>query len=378
MPESGWPGGVWGEGGTVHDGLPEANSTMSKPAPQRTRRRKSWARWIIESLIALAIFGAIGLLIAEAALRALVGDPPLYVLDERIEYLYKPSSVYKRFGNLVKINQWSMRADDFPQHKSDERELRVLLMGDSILAGGVRVGQRDLAATQIAPALSRITQRPVVVGNASAGSWGPPNLLAYTDKFGFFDADIVVLVLNSNDYDDVPGLEPIGNQWPTHKPALAVQEVLQAYGPRLLAKAGLWTPSPAPARVATHEQDIAEALGALRTLIDRAHASGAKVILVQFLKQNELRAGAEPGFAEIRRIAAEATPPVRLLDNSGAFSENGVPRESLFLPGDNVHPSAAGQRALGALILNGIVQELGLDSPAAAPASAEPPAPQGQ
>lgn len=350
---------------------------MPNPSPKRNRPRKSWTRFLVEGAVALAIFAAIGLLVAEAALRALVGDAPLYVLDDKVEYMYKPSSVYKRFGNLVKINQWSMRAEDFPQHKADERELRVLLMGDSVLAGGVRVAQRHLAATQIAPALGRITGRPVVVGNASAGSWGPPNLLAYTEKFGFFDADVVVLVLNSNDYDDVPGLEPIGRQWPTHKPALAVQEVAQTYGPRLLAKAGLWTPPPAHARTATHEQDIAEALGALRTLIDRAHAAGAKVVLVQFLKQSELRGGAEPGFAAIRRAAEESGVPVRVLDSSGAFSENGVPRESLFLPGDNVHPSAAGQRALGALILNGIMQELGLDSGASAPASADPPAPQG-
>ncbi|MBX3406791.1 MAG: SGNH/GDSL hydrolase family protein [Phycisphaeraceae bacterium] len=307
----------------------------------------------------------------EVALRVVwgLGDPPLYVLDEQVEYLYKPSSSFTRMGNHVRINQWSMRADEFPASKADPRELRILLMGDSILAGGARIDQSDLASAVIGPELARISQRPVVVGNASAGSWGPPNLLAYAERFGFFEADVVVLVLNSNDYDDVPGLEPIGPQWPTRKPVLALQEVAQNYGPRLLARAGLGGRS-APPRTTTHEQDVAHALGALRDLIDLARASGASVVLVQYLKLSELAAarsegggGAEAGFSAIRAVAESAS--VRTIDTSGAFAANGVPRANFFLPGDNVHPSAAGQRAMGALIVGAVVQELGLDRSAA-------------
>jgi hypothetical protein len=308
----------------------------------------------------------------EAALRVVwgLGDPPLYVLDDQIEYMYRPSSSHVRMGNRVQINRWSMRADEFPARKADPRELRVLLMGDSILAGGARIDQSDLAAAVIGPELARIAQRPVVVGNASAGSWGPPNLLAYARRFGFFEADVVVLVLNSNDYDDVPGLEPIGPQWPTRKPALALQEVAENYGPRLLARIGLGGRG-APPRATTHEQDVAHALGALRDLIDLARGSGARVILVQYLKLGELAGagsggsggsgGVEEGFGAIRAVAESAS--VRVVDTSGAFTANGVPRSNFFLPGDNVHPSAAGQRALGALIVSAVVRELGLDRP---------------
>jgi len=42
--------------------------------------------------------------------------------------------------------------------------------------------------------------RPVVVGNASAKSWGPPNELAYLQHFGTLDADVVILELSSHDY----------------------------------------------------------------------------------------------------------------------------------------------------------------------------------
>lgn len=313
--------------------------------------------------VLLVVLAAAG----EVALRVVwgLGDPPLYVLDDEIEYMHKPSSSYVRMGNHVRINQWSMRADEFPARKADERELRVLLMGDSIIAGGARIDQTDLAAAVIGPELARIAQRPVVVGNASAGSWGPPNLLAYAKRFGFLESDVVVLVLNSNDYDDVPGLEPIGPQWPTRKPALALQEVAENYGPRLLARIGLGGPN-APPRTTTHEQDVAYALGALRELIDLARASGARVVLVQYLKLSELAAvgsggggGAEAGFSAIRAVAESAS--VRTVDTSGAFAANGVPRANFFLPGDNVHPSAAGQRALGALIVGAVVLELGLD-----------------
>lgn len=334
--------------------MSQAVETPAGPRPCRTRRLGRVAGGLLAALV-------VALTAAEVVLRTVVGlgDPPLYVLDDQIEYLHKPSSTYHRFGNTVRINQWSMRADEFPARKADPRELRVLLMGDSVLAGGGRVDQSELAATVIGPELARVSGRPVVVGNASAGSWGPPNLLAYAERFGLFEADAVVLVLNSNDYDDVPGLEPIGPQWPTRRPLLALQEVAENYGPRLLARLGI-RGRDVPTHAATHEQDVAQALGALRALIDKARGQGARAVVVQYLKQSELGSAGtpEPGYAAIRAIADAAK--VRTVDTSGVFTANGVPRSNFFLPGDNVHPSAAGQRALGALIASAVMQELGL------------------
>ncbi|PQV64995.1 hypothetical protein B1R32_1021 [Abditibacterium utsteinense] len=122
-----------------------------------------------------------------------LGDPPIYVADPQIEYMIKPG-VYHRFGNLVSFNRYSMRADEFPQHKVDKRELRVMVIGDSIVYGGAQLDQSQIAVSLLEKDLTAKLHRPVTVGNISAGSWGPPNQLAYVKRFGLFDADAVVIV----------------------------------------------------------------------------------------------------------------------------------------------------------------------------------------
>jgi hypothetical protein len=96
------------------------------------------------------------LVIAEVSSRVFLGlgDPPLFVSDPKIEYIYKPFSTYERFGHLVSFNRYSMRNQEFNIHKHDKNELRVMVIGDNVINGGAQVDQKDLATTLLSARLS--------------------------------------------------------------------------------------------------------------------------------------------------------------------------------------------------------------------------------
>ena len=161
-----------------------------------------------------------------------LGDPPLYQADEAIEYLLQPSKTYRRFHHRFSVNRYSMRADDFSPKKSGPEELRVLVIGDSVVYGGVLIDQHDIDTEILKRDLQQQLGRPVVVGNASAKSWGPPNELAYLERFGTLDADVVVLELSSGDYADAPTFVPtvgISADYPNRKPRSAVADLFGTY-----------------------------------------------------------------------------------------------------------------------------------------------------
>ena len=167
-----------------------------------------------------------------------LGTPPLSVVHPTIEYLYKPDQDVYRFGNHFIVNHYGMRSRDFSAHKSDLAEYRVMVFGDSVVNGGNLTDHANLATTMLESRLSDRLKRPVIVGNISAGSWGPGNWLAYGKEYGFFDADCVILVISSHDAEDNPTFEPLNpNTHPTEKPLLALSEAVFRYLPRYLPAA---------------------------------------------------------------------------------------------------------------------------------------------
>ena len=177
---------------------------------------------ILASLAALACFA---LVIAEVALRFKgFGDPPLHHLDPKIEYYAKQGS-YRRHGNLVVVNAFGMRG---PEVRPKKHQLRVILLGDSIVFGTYRVGQDELISTALEPELARLSGREVEVLNVACSSWGPENQLAYLERFGTFDADAVVWVLSSHDAYDVP-VPGFAELLPRESHALALSEVYELY-----------------------------------------------------------------------------------------------------------------------------------------------------
>ena len=126
-----------------------------------------------------------------------LGEPPISIPDERIDYLFAPNQVCHRFGNIILYNNKSMRCD-FDVAESCNGG--VLIIGDSVINGGVLTDHEKLATT--------ILQRKypnVPFYNVSAGSWGPGNYAAYLREFGTFGSDFLVVEMNSHDvWEDNP------------------------------------------------------------------------------------------------------------------------------------------------------------------------------
>ena len=94
--------------------------------------------------------------------------------------------------------------------------------------------QAALLTARLETRLVEALERPATVGNISAGSWGPGNLLAYVKTFGLFDADILVLVLSSHDHTDHPTFEPVvgvERRMPDRTPLFALSEVTHRFLP---------------------------------------------------------------------------------------------------------------------------------------------------
>ncbi|MBY0263407.1 MAG: SGNH/GDSL hydrolase family protein [Phycisphaerales bacterium] len=317
---------------------------MSEAATSSVRSRPR--RRIGRLLGVIAVLGLLGIAGAEIGARVVLGlgDPPLYVLDPEVEYLLKPSQDRRPLGNRFFVNSRSMRAEEFPDNKASADELRVLVIGDSIVNGGVKIDQAALATERLGPMLRDRLKRPVVVGNASAGSWGPPNELGYLKKFGVMRADVVVLVLNSGDVEDVPGLEAIGPQWPRHTPALALLEIGERKLPgvfgRLTGNAAAGPPAHRPDPVA----DRALVRESIVTIARVVRAAGAKPVAVLYWAQADLRSPTQPALETLRTFLAEAGMPV--LETRERFEG----RDGL-MQGDGVHPTPEGQAALAEVLL---------------------------
>ncbi|MGB7160685.1 MAG: GDSL-type esterase/lipase family protein [Tepidisphaeraceae bacterium] len=285
-----------------------------------------WTRWIIVSLV-------IAFLVAEVVLRLAfgLGNPPRMRSDSKIEYLYTPSQDLVRFGNRIRYNGFGMRGEDFPRRRSDAAELRVIAIGDSVLNGGAQTDQEDIATEILRRELPRELNRPVSVGNISAGSWGPPNALAFVEAFGLFDADVVILVWSSHDYADVPTSQPI-----ERRPLLATEEALTRYLPRFLP-AGPTTATPTPS-----PQDIDTSLSALAKLVALSRVAGAHVIVAQHMEKGELSSAPDRGHDHIRRTVEEAGATVIQLGPDFATSLK-AGRDPYR---DSIHPNEVGQRLL--------------------------------
>ncbi|MBD2091468.1 SGNH/GDSL hydrolase family protein [Microcoleus sp. FACHB-1515] len=173
-------------------------------------------------------WAAIGVGVAiELLLRCFgLGNPLLYLADDQIGYLLAPNQTCRRFGKRIAINAFSMRSPAIcPTRPPDA--LRVLLLGDSI-AFGSRHDQADLISEQICRSL----KGAIEVLNASASSWSPRNELAYLKRFGCFESQVVVLLINTDDLfgsPPNPGIVGRDRHYPSRKPLLAIAELIRRY-----------------------------------------------------------------------------------------------------------------------------------------------------
>lgn len=187
------------------------------------------------NLIVLALLFGL-LIILELGLRFLLGfgNPLIYITDEEIGYRLAPNQRTRRFGNRIVINDYSMRSPTItPQRLTSS--LRVMLLGDSVANGAWWIDQNQtisaLMTTQLELSVGKHFKF-VEVLNASAKSWGPRNELAYLKSFGTFEAQVVVLLINTDDlFAPAPTSAPVGSDrnYPNRKPLFALAELFQRY-----------------------------------------------------------------------------------------------------------------------------------------------------
>jgi hypothetical protein len=301
----------------------------------------------------------VGLITVELVGRFCFGlcDPPLLRADPELEYILQPNQQALQFGNRVAVNAYSMRAPDFPQKKTNPNEFRVMVLGDSVVYGGSRVDQDDLATARLQRSLADALHKPVIVGNVSAGSWGPPNLLAYVRRFGWFDADVVVIVVSQQDYDDAMTFEPIVGldpSFPDRKPKLALNEIATRYLPRYLAisrqNAG-GTPTAPPTTAPVKLENVAASMNALRDLVHAAKATGARVIVAQHWQVPEVQGNPYPEEAIIADVARLAGAEVVQL--GPAMKQAADRGEQPYR--DYIHPTADGQKVIATVLTDAIL-----------------------
>jgi hypothetical protein len=265
-----------------------------------------------------------------------LGDPPLSVFDPDMEYRFAPSMTYHRFGHLIHYNAYSQRADDFPEHKPQPGELRVMVIGDSVVNGGALLDQSQIFTQLLERRLTDATHRPVTVGNISAGSWGPPNELAYMRKYGLFDADVVVLVFNGGDATDAMTFAPVvgvREDYPDHKPVSALWEGIRRYSP-------LRSPPP-PEPVIPENVARPQCLDAIRQMVGIARQRGAKVFIAVHPDRPQVETGKpNQGYADIAAVARElGLEPIEWVDE---FTKSSKAGHDPFHVHDDIHPNALG------------------------------------
>jgi hypothetical protein len=144
---------------------------------------------------------------------------PIFIADPRYEYMTAPDQDLNAGRVRFSTNEFGMRCGPIGAKKSK----RVLVIGDSVINGGLSSTQ-DSLATAIA---DRVTGDQVI--NCSAPSWGPDNAAAFLDAHGLFDADKLIAVFSSHDAFDRMTFEPIVGRdpaYPDHTPLLALEAYL--------------------------------------------------------------------------------------------------------------------------------------------------------
>ncbi len=308
------------------------------------RTRKRHVIWSI----ALVVAGIAG---AEVFARYYLGlgTPPLTISHPKIEYMLKPNQDVYRFGNHFIVNQYGMRAVPFTPQKRNG-EYRVMVFGDSVLNGGNQTDHASLATSLLADRLSEVNQQKVVVGNISAGSWGPGNWRAYVEAFGFFDADIVVLVVSSHDYADNPTFQALNEDThPTEKPLSALLEGVTKYLPRYLPLgAGKKRPAESDRFGANkNELKALKALDDMRRFLELAQSNSTTVLVLQHWEKSELESGcANPGCQRIKVVCEQiGISPISLEPFFRRSIENGANPYR-----DNIHINEIGQQIIAETI----------------------------
>jgi lysophospholipase L1-like esterase len=295
---------------------------------------------------------ALALAAAELALRALGLHTPVLYEPTPYGYRARPDQELKRFGNRIAYNQFGMRSAAVAPQPSPGT-LRVLCVGDSVTNGGALIDQEDTWPRQLERRLGP-PSAAVEVLNASAPGWATANERRWLDANGSFGAALVVLAIGTHDLFQPPaGSDLVDSHpsFPSRAPLLATQEALRHYilpwlGFGAAQDPGTWGVEPeAAAAVAS----IANVLG----MAERARRDRAVFMVLYFDEEGPLAASAAAAQARRQLVAALGRASIPMIDLRGAVERLG--RDALYR--DEVHPTAAGNRAIAATLAEALTRQ---------------------
>ena len=295
------------------------------------------------------------LILIEIALRVIFGfgNPPLYIGDDRMGYLLTPNQTVKRFGNRIRINEYSMRAAAIAPNPN-AKTFRLFLLGDSLANGNWWTDQKDILSYRIAHYLQPSLPSPyeeIEALNASANSWGPRNELAYLERYGTFGSTVLVLLLNT---DDLFGTQPTPLQvgrdrgYPDKKPPLAIVEVLNRY----LKKN---QPIPGLKEIQDEGGDrVGKNLEAIDKIYQKVTADGGQFVLVLSPLKREIPGSRDYELVARQRLQDWATEAdVQYLDLLETYQTYSPTPDDLYR--DHIHLSPQGNELVGEAIAQAIL-----------------------
>lgn len=312
---------------------------------------------MVQVIVAIATAVAVlGGLLLELSLRGFwgLGNPPIYVADDRVGYRLAPNQRTRRFGNRIEINQYSMRSPQISPVPANST-LRVLLLGDSVANGNWWTDTDETISArmqrQLQPRLCE-SWEAVEVLNASANSWGPRNELAYVEKFGTFEASVVVLLINTDDlFATAPTSVPVGRDrnYPDRRPPLALVEVFQRLGPA--------PEVPEMAQVQSEGGDrVGRNLAAIEQIQAIAHQSDSQFVLAMTPLLREI---GDPGSRDYeieargRLLQLTQSRQIPYVDFLPIFQQGDRP-ETLYR--DHIHLSPEGDRTVSEAIAAAVLE----------------------
>jgi hypothetical protein len=278
-------------------------------------------------IIAIAAF--LLLLLTELFLRWRYGfgNPLTYEADNEIGYLLSPNQATRRFGNRIRINQYSMRSDDITPQRPD-RTLRIFIVGDSVANGGWWTDQSNTISTMLREMVQTTQSNSqlksqfstIEVLNASANSWSPRSEVAYLKRFGLFESQMLVLIINTDDlFATAPTPLIVGN---TPKLPAEVQAIQTEGGDR-----------------------VGKVLEAIRQISAIAQAGNAKFLLVMtpLLREVEQSPRDYEIDARTRLLTFTQEQKIDYIDSLTLFKATQAAQN---LYHDHIHLNAAGNQLI--------------------------------
>jgi lysophospholipase L1-like esterase len=304
-------------------------------------RSPTWCRRIGAGVV----IATATLVLLEIALRAFgLTRPVLYESDAATGFRLKPNQEARYLGNSIAINQWGVR-DPRPLDTKPEGTRRLVVLGDSVTWGGIRMDQEDLFTAVMAQVLGNVQ-----VINAGVNGFSVARMTAlYDAHLTDLMPDTVIIYAIAADFLRPVRLELTGNgvAFPTERPRFAIPVAVRLA--RLLVYRRLrWAclKPPVAAVVPGEEQGdenpklradyLDENIQALKVFAESLDSNvRLQVVLAPTLAGND----AEPVWREVTQ-ALDATGVEWLrLDTRVA------PDATLFV--DGVHLTTEGHRRVG-------------------------------